>query len=74
MLFVLVGFQKVPDLGGRNAKFFDVLSAQNTLNVVGSFTKVGEGDSTDIPTRLTLGIGDPLVGTGSWVSSLDLDS
>ena len=73
MLFVLVGFQKVPDLGGRNAKYFDV-SAQDTLNVPGSFTKVREGDSTDIPIRLTLGVGDPLVGTGFWVSSLDLDS
>ena len=53
---------------------FDVLSAETTLNVVGSFTKVREGDSTDISLRLILGKGDPLVGTGSWVSSLDLDS
>ena len=41
------------------------------LDFVGGAPLAWESDVTRWPNRLTLGIGDPLVGMGSWVLSLD---
>ena len=53
-------------------KDFDVMVKKDALDLMGSFAYVGEGDGTNVPIRLTLGIGDPLVGEGPGILGLDV--
>ena len=69
---VLVCLEQSLNLVGGSVKDFDVMVKKDMLDLMGGFPYVGEGDGTNVPIRLTLDIGVPLVVGGFRVLRLDL--